>query len=136
MPYDTYINRKTGDWVLSANGDFQGATGVEFDRQRIWIRAVIPRGTFVYDKTKTLGSTLYEVPRNPPFNLLEVARNALYTALDGIDGISIDDIDVVQVGSQISLLVQFSKTNEEITGTFLFDLASAEAEGTEFASGN
>lgn len=131
MAYDAYMNRATGDWVIDGHGDFKGATGIEFDRQRIWIRAKVPKNTFTYDPQ--LGSTLHEIPRNPPRNQLEVARTALYTALEGISGVSIDDIDVVQVDRQIGLLVHFTNTPlDEGPGTFLFELATAPPEGTEF----
>lgn len=135
MAYDAYMNRQTGDWVFNGNGDFMGATGIEFDRQRIWIRAKIPRGTFTYDTAKTLGSTLYEIPRNPPTKQLQNAIAAMYTALEGIQGISIDSIDGVEEDDQIKLLVQFSKSDDPSDiETFLFELASAQPEGTETRS--
>lgn len=119
--------------MFGAGGDFLGVTGIEFDRQRIWIRAKIPRGTFTYDRF--LGSTLYEIPRNPSRDHLASAQSAMFTALEGIDGISVDGVEAVQNGAQISLDVQFSKTGSaDDLESFLFDLASPRPEGTEFES--
>ncbi len=134
MAYDTYLNRATGDWYFSAAGDFLGVTGEEFDRQRIWIRAKIPRGSFIYDKSKTLGSTLYQIPRNPSESQLAAAQSALFTALEGIVGIDVIEITPVLSAdeSQIGLEVKFSKNDQEVDA-FTFQLASANTSQTELA---
>ena len=132
--YDLFINRKTGDWLFNSVGDIMGVTGVEFDRQRIFVRAVIPRGTFTYDKDKTLGSTLYQIPRNPPARQVEAARSGLYTALEGIDGINIDGIEGVvdEAARKISLEVSFSQVGGlEDQQVFDFELSTG-VEGPEF----
>ncbi len=131
MAYDTYLNRKTGDWAFNAVGDFMGVTGEEFDRQRIWVRAKIPRGTFTYDKAKTLGSTLYQVTRNPSPDQLAAAQAAMYTALEGILGVTVESVDAVLDGKQIALQVSFSNPAGEVDA-FSFQLASGVAQQIQF----
>ena len=137
MAYDTYLNRETGDWVFNAHGDFLGVAGDEFDRQRIWIRAKIPRGTFTYDKNGTLGSTLYSITRNPSQRQVDAAIAAMYVALEGITGIQVEDVQAVlnTVGQTISLNVFYSKTADpNDIGAFQFQLPGSLQEGTEFES--
>ncbi len=135
MAYDTYLNRETGDWAFNAHGDFLGVAGEEFNRQRIWIRAKIPRGSFTYDKSKTLGSTLYAVTRNPTARQAEAAISAMYLALDGMTGIQVEDITAVvdTVSQRISLNVSYSRTTDPTdVGEFQFQLPTVLQQGTEF----
>jgi hypothetical protein len=135
MAYDTYLNRVTGDWAFSSHGDFLGVSGDEFDRQRIWVRAKIPRGTFTYDTEGTLGSELYRITRNPTQRQLEAAISAMFTALEGISGISVNDVqgEIDVPAQKISLNVLYTKVGGiEESEVFEFDLAQPLQQGTEF----
>lgn len=133
MAYDMHLNRQTGDWEFNSIGDLLGTSGDELDRQRIWIRAKVPRGTFTYDETKTLGSTLYQISRAPSTGQLDAARSALLTALEGMSDIDVENVDAVheEEDQKISLNVFYSKRGPvDQPQVFAFDLATGILPGT------
>lgn len=90
MAWDLALDSLTGDLVFGPTLDLLGVSGPELDVQRIIVRTKIPRGSFVYDEDKTLGSNLHLVSRNP--NRVEEARSYIMEALAEADGISVDEV--------------------------------------------
>jgi hypothetical protein len=110
VAWDLSIDPITGDFVFGSIRDLVGVTGPELDAQRIRIRCRIPRGTFIHDKDKTLGSNLHLVTRNSAN--MEAARTYIQEALADADGISITDINMaIEEAGQMIADVSFTSTS-------------------------
>lgn len=91
--WDFRRDGETGDWVFAGNRDFMGISGDDLTKQRITIRTRIPRGEYIYDKTKTLGSRLYEALRWPNERALRDAPSMIEEALEPMSDISVSRIE-------------------------------------------
>lgn len=91
--YDMALDT-TGDWLFGPYRDLQGVTGPQLDVQRMMIRCKIPRGTFVYDESGTLGSELHEVLRMGAGGALPAVEAFVNDALEGMEGVVINGVDV------------------------------------------
>jgi phage gp46-like protein len=112
MAYDFALDPVTGDFLFGPTRDIIGVTGPELDEQRISIRCKIPRGTFTYDEEGTLGSFLHLISRNPSRQQMDDARGYVAEALEDMDGISIDTIDVETTESGVlNIGVKFVQTS-------------------------
>lgn len=97
MAWDMQLEGATGDLVFSPARDFAGVSGEEILRQRISIRCKIPRGTYLYDETGQLGSTLHLIPRSPSAGQVQGAEAAVLEALAPMsDEINIISVDVMK----------------------------------------
>lgn len=94
MSWDFILDRKTGDWVFDGNTDSMGVDGDELIRQRIFIRMKIPRGTFIYDTNKTLGSRAYQALRFSSERNIRDLPSIVFEALEEMTDISISNVDV------------------------------------------
>jgi hypothetical protein len=92
MAFDLMLDRATGDWLFSANMDLKPVSGDELIGQRIKIRTVIPRGTFVYDENRTLGSRLYEAMRMPSNRAMDETPAIIEEALEPMRDIAVQQI--------------------------------------------
>lgn len=111
MAYDFALDLSTGDWVFGSTRDLLGVTGPELDKQRIFIRTKIPRGSFIYDENNDLGSRLHEITRYPSQSQIDQARTYVVEALSEMDGVSIDEINIdIGEGGQLIVDVQFHPT--------------------------
>lgn len=90
--YDLAIDPETGDLMFGPTHDLLGTTGPTLIDQRILIRAKIPRGSFSFDATGTLGSRLYQIQSAPGPRQLREAPAILQEALEPMDDIHIADI--------------------------------------------
>lgn len=106
MAYDVALH-PSGDWLFGPSRDIQGVTGPELDRQRIIVRCKIPRGSFVYDADDSLGSRLHEVTRFPGGGDLSAVRAYVTEALEGMEGIVLNNVAVEQDGKGINVNVEF-----------------------------
>ena len=96
MAWDIQLESVTSDLVFSSASDIAGVSGEEIFRQRISIRCKIPRGTYLYDETGTLGSNLHLVPRSPSLAQMQEARAAVIEALSPMS----DEITVIDVTAE------------------------------------
>jgi hypothetical protein len=72
LAYDLAISLE-GDLVFSANGDLAGCSSDRLMRQRAMIRLKIPRGSWLFDENKDLGSDIYRyMGRSGPDLLAQV----------------------------------------------------------------
>ena len=111
MAWDLALDPETGDFVFGPARDLIGVTGPELDQQRISIRVKIPRGSFTYDDDGTLGSLLHTIPRHPSEIQLHEAQSYVLEALDGMDGVSVDEVQVsVNENGQVEALVSYHQT--------------------------
>ena len=94
MAWDIALDKATGDWLFDSRRDLEQVVGPEVDRQRIFLRCKIPRGSFIYDEDDSLGSNLHLISRHPSEQQLQDARGYISEALDGMDGVTINSIDV------------------------------------------
>lgn len=93
MAYDLALDAN-GDLVISGHRDLSGISGTHLTEQRMRIRLQIPRGTWLYDADKTLGSLLHRSIGGHPsqaYSLPSVAREALRP----MDDIQVGDVEVV-----------------------------------------
>ena len=108
MPWDFMRDSQTGDWWFSGNMDYSGVTGDMLIQQRVSINLKIPRGSFVYDSAKTLGSRLYDLLQSDFERGLRDAPDIIREALEGMDDISIDEIQVVPTDDPRQLRVRIN----------------------------
>lgn len=94
MSWDFRLDRETGDWVFDGNRDMMGVDSDELIRQRIYIRMRIPRGSFIYDTEKVLGSRAYSALRFSTERNLRDLPTIVEEALEGMDDISVTSIEV------------------------------------------
>jgi hypothetical protein len=95
MPWDFFREPRTGDWQFSGNQDYSGVTGEMLIQQRVAINLKIPRGSFVYDDTKSLGSRLYDLLHTDYERGLRDAPEMVREALESMEDIQIEEIQVV-----------------------------------------
>lgn len=94
MAWDFMRDLQTGDWRFSGDRDYAGVTGTMLIQQRVSINLKIPRGSFIYDADKSLGSRLYELLHSDFERGLRDAPDIVREALDGMDDIAIDTVTV------------------------------------------
>jgi hypothetical protein len=85
---------ENGDLMFSPTRDLLGTTADELTKQRILVRCRIPRGSWAYDATGTLGSRLAASSRNPHASQLQQAPALVREALAPMDDIQIEDVQV------------------------------------------
>jgi hypothetical protein len=95
MPWDFLRDPFTGDWKFSGDRDYAGVTGEMLIQQRVSINLKIPRGSFVYDTEKSLGSRLYDLLATDFERGLRDAPDIVREALDGMTDIQVDEIQVL-----------------------------------------
>lgn len=98
MSFDLKLNLATGDLEWNSIRDLSGVEAENLIQQRIHTRLKIERGSFIYDRTGTLGSRLSAmlasgVPRNA-----QSLRMLIQEALTPMDDINITNIDVFVFG--------------------------------------
>lgn len=96
MAADIGIDKRTGDWLFSANVDLQRVYGNDVTLQRIHTRLKIARG-WVGDSTGTLGSRLRDILHLPRGRALAEARLYVEEALEPMTDIRVLDVDVQEV---------------------------------------
>lgn len=112
MSWDIALDPDTGDFMFSPTRDLIGVSGPELDRQRIIIRSKIPRGSFMYDESRTLGSYLHLIARNPTPSQVSDAKTYILEALNDADGISVQSVDM-EVNNAGQLIARISFTSTE-----------------------
>lgn len=94
MAFDLQVDLSSGDLVFDAKRDLAGVEAENLIKQRIHTRLTIERGTFIYDRTGTLGSRLFSmlgigIPRNS-----DSLRMLIEEALQPMDDINIQSVEV------------------------------------------
>ncbi len=100
------FNISNGDYNLTPSGHIERVSGDEDIKQRILIRLVIRKGSFVYDED--LGSELYKLYREKRSNIPNMAKQYVIDALEPETDISVQDVSVIWMSSneiQISIEV-------------------------------
>jgi hypothetical protein len=93
MAFDLAISPH-GDLVISGARDLQGCTGSQLNKQRIAIRLRIPRGSWTYDLTGSLGSDLRNAINKPKDQAsIEIPRT-VGDALRPMVDVEITDVQV------------------------------------------
>lgn len=115
MAFDLQIDLSTGELVFDAKRDFAGVQAESLIKQRIYNRLKIERGTFIYDRTGTLGSRLASIlgsgiPRNE-----SSLRMLIQEALDPMTDINITDIEVFTYGDGSDMVTDMRKIAAKIS---------------------
>jgi hypothetical protein len=90
MAYDLALSPH-GDLILAGNRDLAGISGEDLVNQRITIRLISHRGSWLYDFEQTFGSDLYQTFGKSPDAALEVDAR-VRDALRPMGDIEIQDI--------------------------------------------
>lgn len=107
--WDVAVDPTTGDFMFGPTRDLIGVTGSALIEQRILTRAKIPRGSFRYDDTGTLGSNLNKISSSPLERQLREAPALLGEALEPMTDVEIHGIDAtVNSNKHLSLVVRYS----------------------------
>lgn len=107
--WDLALDPATGDLLFGPSRDLLGVTGFALVDQRILNRAKIPRGSFRYDDTGTLGSNLNKISSSPLERQLREAPALLGEAIEPMRDINVQGIDAsVDENRRLSLVVRYS----------------------------
>lgn len=109
MPWDLALDGESGDILFGPTHDLLGATGDGLTKQRILLRCRIPRGTWQYDETGTLGSSLTTISSAPSAAQVAQAPALVREALEPMDDISVGDVQV-STDDQNRLIVMLNYT--------------------------
>ena len=93
MPFDLAISEK-GDLIIAGNRDLQGSSGTPLVEQRMLLRLKIPRGSWLYDEDKTLGSLAHQIMKSHPNRAYDLP-SIVQEALRPMDDISVHDVEIV-----------------------------------------
>lgn len=95
MAWDLQLDLQSGDLVFNANRDLASVVGPDTLTQRIHIRLLMERGSFLFDETGTLGSRLNRAGLRLPMTQAKVGITALIReALAPMNDITINSIVV------------------------------------------
>lgn len=90
--FDLAIDLESCDLMFGPHTDLLGASGDVVTRQRILARCKIPRGSWVYDETGTLGSRLYQISGHPTGQQLSQSPSLVQEALEPMQDIRVGQI--------------------------------------------
>jgi hypothetical protein len=108
VAWDFARDGETGDWVFTPHRDYSGRSGDDLTKQRIAIRMKIPRGSFIYDDDKSLGSRLYAVMQYTEERAQREVGEIVREALEGMEDIAIVNITTPEiVGEQLQVTVEY-----------------------------
>jgi phage gp46-like protein len=109
MSWDLALDGDSGDVIFSPTLDLLGATGDGLTKQRILLRCKIPRGSWVYDEDKTLGSRLYQISSTPSAQQIVQAPALVREALEPMEDIAIVGVEATfDENNQIAVVVDFT----------------------------
>lgn len=89
-----------GDLLFAGNRDLTGVGGHSLTEQRIRLRCKIPRGSWVYDEPRTLGSNLWKLLGVGRADVIENVDPYVREALTPMGDISVEDVLVVTDGHE------------------------------------
>lgn len=125
MSWDLALDGDSGDVIFSPTLDLLGSTGDGLTKQRILLRCKIPRGSWMYDEDKTLGSRLYETFSAPSAQAIVQAPALVREALEPMDDISIVNVEATfDENNRIVIAVGFTP----IVGEDEIDLVTIDEE--------
>lgn len=99
MAWDLKLS-ENGDLVFGPNRDLLGVSGHELTNQRVILRLRLPRGSFIFDKNKDLGSNLYNILRHSHGLTTELTPQVtafVREALMPMDDIQVQEVHVEQI---------------------------------------
>jgi hypothetical protein len=105
MAWDLALNN--GDLIFGSNNDLAGISGSDQIEQRMKLRLMLHRGSWVYDTSETLGSYLYRLIGQRPENAASAAPAFVREALRPMNEIQVDDIQVSFIDTAIRLVVVY-----------------------------
>jgi phage baseplate assembly protein W len=97
-----------GDLVFAANRDWLGVSGTPQIEQRMRTRIKIPRGSWVYDENQGLGSRIHRVLQQAPDRAVIEIPVFIREALDDMDDIAIQDVQVVMDGRSVRVVIDYA----------------------------
>jgi phage baseplate assembly protein W len=106
MSWDLALSEH-GDLIFAANRDLAGISGIDLIEQRMRIRMVVHRGSWVYDTDQTLGSNLRRLIGMSPEQAASTAPALVREALRAMDEITVDDVNVQATDRDITLIVLY-----------------------------
>jgi hypothetical protein len=116
MAWDFLRNGRTGDWVFAGNGDVAGISGYQLTQQRVQINLKIPRGTFIYDVDKVLGSRLYDLIRHDIERGVRDMPDVIREALENMSDITVDEIQTAQNGNSVIVKIIYHANIPVLSG--------------------
>lgn len=112
MAYDLALSEH-GDLIISGNRDLGAVSGTDLIEQRIRIRLMIRKGSWVYDPDGNLGSQLElainQEPDRAQASMLDYVRNALQP----MDEIIVQDVVTQYADHSIILVVMYQLVGED-----------------------
>lgn len=109
MSWDLALDGDSGDVIFSPTLDLLGSTGDGLTKQRILLRCKIPRGSWMYDEDKTLGSRLSEISSAPSALQIVQAPALVREALEPMDDIALVNVEATfDENSQIVVAVDYT----------------------------
>ena len=106
MAWDLALDEH-GDMMIGGHRDLLGRSGRDLIEQRMRIRLMVRRGSWLYDTDKTLGSNLWRLVGMSEDNASASARAYVIEALRGMDEINIDDVQVKTDSHSIVIVVLY-----------------------------
>src|SRR5262245_36236566 len=99
-----------GDLIFAANRDLLGCSGTDRLEQCIRIRLKLPRGGWVYDLDKRLGSRIHRVLQHAPDRAQVEIPIYVREALDDMDEITVGEVqvEISDGGRSWNLIVGYS----------------------------
>ena len=92
--YDLALSEH-GDLIVSGSRDAAGISGIDLVEQRMRLRLMLRRGTWLYDESKTMGSNLHTVIGMSPEDAQTAIGPLVREALRPMDEIVVDDVQTV-----------------------------------------
>jgi hypothetical protein len=96
-----------GDLIISGNRDLAGIDGTNLIEQRMRLRCRIPRGEWVYDDDRRLGSKLHTILGSDPAKAIPEIQVFINEALRGMEDATIQEIQVNQEGRQLTAIIAY-----------------------------
>lgn len=100
MAFDVRMNLATGDWEFNGLRDLAGVEAEQLIQQRVHVRLKVIRGTFMYDRTGTLGSRLVNLLNLDVPHGVEQIESIIREALAPMQDITITGITVNYAGDK------------------------------------
>jgi hypothetical protein len=109
VAFDLAISHE-GDLIFSANGDLSGCSGDRLVRQRAMVRLKIPRGSWLFDKDKSLGSDIYRYMGRSGSDLTAQIPLVVRQALRPIEELEIQNVEAeinADNERQVEVLIEY-----------------------------
>jgi phage baseplate assembly protein W len=96
-----------GDLIISGHHDLLGRSGIDLLEQRMRLRLMVHRGSWVLDEPGTFGSNLRRLIGMSPQNAAQSAPALVREALREIDEINVDSVFVSPTETDLTIIVHY-----------------------------